>query len=259
MFVCSCLRPLLPCFRTPSLPLRILPTPPRFSPSLKQLLPTGAADSVLVGMWHDLAEALKKEDQLRRGKEAAEAASDAKIPRSRMHASVCLPSPAHQMHLMHLRSVQHREPVPASGGRALHECECLLPEGVPFTNVRSHGSSLIESQCLLPEGVPFTNVRSHGSSLIESQCLLPEGVPFTNVRSHGSSLIESQCLLPEGVPFTNVRSHGSSLIESQCLLPEGVPFCHATSVKDRQGFSSTTASTHACLISLEAIQGVDRP
>ncbi|CAI7791720.1 unnamed protein product [Closterium sp. NIES-53] len=70
----------------PSSPSPMLPPP-----SLTQLMRVGGsrqcvcghfmrvgADSVFVGTWHDLTETLRQEEQLRRAKEAAEAASEAK-------------------------------------------------------------------------------------------------------------------------------------------------------------------------------------
>ncbi|CAI5954151.1 unnamed protein product [Closterium sp. NIES-64] len=57
--------------------------------------PTGA-DSVLVGMWHDLPETPRQEEQLRRAKVAAEAASDAKsIVLRNMRHEICTPMHVH--------------------------------------------------------------------------------------------------------------------------------------------------------------------
>ncbi|CAI5947984.1 unnamed protein product, partial [Closterium sp. NIES-64] len=76
-------------FRSPA-HLSFLPSPPL--PLVQSSsCPTGA-DSVLVGMWHDLPETPRQEEQLRRAKVAAEAASDAKsIVLRNMRHEICTP------------------------------------------------------------------------------------------------------------------------------------------------------------------------
>ncbi|CAI5992267.1 unnamed protein product [Closterium sp. NIES-64] len=71
-------------------------TPPFSTTAFQQAMPLGScptgADSVLVGMWHDLPETPRQEEQLRRAKVAAEAASDAKsIVLRNMRHEICTP------------------------------------------------------------------------------------------------------------------------------------------------------------------------
>ncbi|CAI5962853.1 unnamed protein product, partial [Closterium sp. NIES-65] len=71
-------------------------TPPFSTTAFQQAMPLGScptgADSVLVGMWHDLPETPRQEEQLRRAKVAAEATSDAKsIVLRNMRHEICTP------------------------------------------------------------------------------------------------------------------------------------------------------------------------
>ncbi|CAI5523045.1 unnamed protein product, partial [Closterium sp. Naga37s-1] len=91
VFVTLCLPASIAVLFVLSLPLPSIPFTHTQLMCLGRSCPTGA-DSVLVGMWHDLPETPRQEEQLRRAKVAAEAASDAKsIVLRNMRHEICTP------------------------------------------------------------------------------------------------------------------------------------------------------------------------
>ncbi|CAI5961837.1 unnamed protein product, partial [Closterium sp. NIES-64] len=163
-------------------------TPPFSTTAFQQAMPLGScptgADSVLVGMWHDLPETPRQEEQLRRAKVAAEATSDAKsIVLRNMRHEICTPMHANNPVLL----------VPLTRSLPFPSPFHLLPVcrfGLPFTSPSS--PLTLPFLCLLlpispPLSLPFSSLsppislRFPSSSVLLASPSPPFSIPFPSL------------------------------------------------------------------------------
>ncbi|CAI5982714.1 unnamed protein product [Closterium sp. NIES-64] len=183
VFLTLCLPASIAVLFVLSLPLPSIPFTHTQLMCLGRSCPTGA-DSVLVGMWHDLPETPRQEEQLRRAKVAAEAASDAKsIVLRNMRHEICTPMHANNPVLL----------VPLTRSLPFPSPFHLLPVcrfGLPFTSPSS--PLTLPFLCLLlpispPLSLPFSSLsppislRFPSSSVLLASPSPPFSIPFPSL------------------------------------------------------------------------------
>ncbi|CAI5962824.1 unnamed protein product, partial [Closterium sp. NIES-65] len=207
----------------------------------KRSCPTGA-DSVLVGMWHDLPETPRQEEQLRRAKVAAEAASDAKsIVLRNMRHEICTPMHAPNSPRWRGEARQANNPVllvPLTRSLPFPSPFHLLPVcrfGLPFTSPSS--PLTLPFLCLLlpispPLSLPFSSLsppislRFPSSSVLLASPSPPFSIPFPSLSPPDPLPIPSRFppipipvpspSPPRSLPFPSP----SSLITCTCIFSE---------------------------------------
>ncbi|CAI5962799.1 unnamed protein product [Closterium sp. NIES-65] len=200
-------------------------TPPFSTTAFQQAMPLG----VLVGMWHDLPETPRQEEQLRRAKVAAEAASDAKsIVLRNMRHEICTPMHANNPVLL----------VPLTRSLPFPSPFHLLPVcrfGLPFTSPSS--PLTLPFLCLLlpispPLSLPFSSLsppislRFPSSSVLLASPSPPFSIPFPSLSPPDPLPIPSRFppipipvpspSPPRSLPFPSP----SSLITCTCIFSE---------------------------------------
>ncbi|CAI5992292.1 unnamed protein product [Closterium sp. NIES-64] len=228
VFLTLCLPASIAVLFVLSLPLPSIPFTHTQLMCLGRSCPTGA-DSVLVGMWHDLPETPRQEEQLRRAKVAAEAASDAKsIVLRNMRHEICTPMHANNPVLL----------VPLTRSLPFPSPFHLLPVcrfGLPFTSPSS--PLTLPFLCLLlpispPLSLPFSSLsppislRFPSSSVLLASPSPPFSIPFPSLSPPDPLPIPSRFppipipvpspSPPRSLPFPSP----SSLITCTCIFSE---------------------------------------